>query len=101
MQQHTPAHRIRRLELQRAGLGQRMQAAITRVLADRQRRLAVACKSLDTTSPLATLDRGYSIVTRAKDGSIARKATAIRPGEQVKARLAKGQLLCTVDEVIK
>ncbi len=101
LKQATPAHRVRRYALQRQSLEQRMGAAISRLIADRQRRFAVACKSLDTISPLATLERGYSIVTRAQDRSIVRTAATVKPGEQVEARLAKGQLLCTVDEVIK
>jgi exodeoxyribonuclease VII large subunit len=101
LKQLTPAHRIRQQALQRQALGQRMHAAVRRLLADRRGRFAVACKSLDTISPLATLDRGYSIVTRVSDDAIVRQAAAVKPGEQVEARVARGQLVCTVDEVIK
>ena len=101
LKQVTPAHRIRRYALSRQALAQRMDAAMRRLLAEHQRRFAVACRSLDTISPLATLERGYSIVTRVSDQSIARDAATIKPGEQIETRLAKGQLLCTVDEVIK
>ncbi|MGB5261542.1 MAG: exodeoxyribonuclease VII large subunit [Gammaproteobacteria bacterium] len=99
LKQATPAHRIRQHALQRQSLEQRMIAAIRRLMADRQGRFAVAVKTLDTISPLATLERGYSIVTRVKDDSIVRQAATIKPGEQVEARLAKGQLLCTVDKI--
>ena len=67
LKQATPGHRIKRTELQRQALGQRLQTAIHSILQTRQRQLAVACKSLDTISPLATLDRGYAIVTRQAD----------------------------------
>jgi exodeoxyribonuclease VII large subunit len=66
-----------------------------------QRRLAVACRSLDTISPLATLQRGYAIVSRPGQRQILRKAAELRPGEQVETRLAEGSLLCTVDKVSK
>jgi exodeoxyribonuclease VII large subunit len=101
LKQATPAHRIRRCDMQRQALGQRMHAAINGLLANRQRRFAVACKSLDTISPLATLQRGYAIVTRPGKKGIVQKASGIEPGEQIEAQLAEGQLLCTVDEISK
>ncbi len=96
--QHTPRHRIHRTELQRQALEARLRGAVQTGLAARQRRLAVACKSLDTVSPLATLGRGYAIITRAGRCEILREAMAVRPGDQVEARLAQGRLLCTVDD---
>jgi exodeoxyribonuclease VII large subunit len=99
--QATPGHRIARTELQRRALVQRMQAAINTRLQDHRRQLAVACKSLDTISPLATLERGYAIVTRKADNRVLHRATAIGPGEQIEARLATGRLLCTVDETLE
>ncbi|HYQ71757.1 MAG TPA: exodeoxyribonuclease VII large subunit, partial [Gammaproteobacteria bacterium] len=99
LRQLTPIHAIRRAAMQRQALAQRLTAAMTALLQQRQRRLAVVCKSLDTTSPLATLDRGYAIVTRQQDGRILHAAAGVSPGEQVEARLAEGRLLCTVDTV--
>ena len=71
------------------------------LLQTRQQQLAVACKSLDTISPLATLDRGYAIVTRQEDNHILHAANTVKAGEQIEARLARGRLLCTVDKVVK
>jgi len=101
LRQATPGHRIARTELQRRALLQRMQAALRTLLQDRRRQLAVACKSLDTISPLATLERGYAIVSRKADNRVLHTATAVTPGEQVEARLAAGRLLCSVDEVLE
>ncbi|MDX2458180.1 MAG: exodeoxyribonuclease VII large subunit [Gammaproteobacteria bacterium] len=99
LKQTTPGHRIKRTELQRQALEQRMHAAIDRLLQTRRRQLAVACKSLDTISPLATLDRGYAIITRQADKHVLHKASAVKAGEHIEARLAEGRLLCTVDKV--
>jgi exodeoxyribonuclease VII large subunit len=101
LRQVTPIHAIRRAGMQHQALQQRLGAAMAALLQQRQRRLAVACKSLDTISPLATLDRGYAIVTRQQDKRILHSAAAIRPGEQIEARLAQGRLLCTVDAVTR
>ncbi len=101
LKQATPGHRIKRTELQRQALAQRLQAAINSLLQTRQRQLAVAGKSLDTISPLATLDRGYAIVTRQADSHVLHKASAVKTGEHIEARLAEGRLLCTVDKIVK
>ncbi len=99
LQQHTPRHRIHRTELQRQAIAARLRSAMNIQLAARQRRLALACKALDTVSPLATLERGYAIVSRAGEHVILRQATDVRPGERVETRLARGMLLCTIDDV--
>jgi len=101
LRQATPIHAIRRAGMQRQALEQRLGAAMTALLQQRQRRLAVACKSLDTISPLATLDRGYAIVTQPQERRILHSAAGVKPGEQIEARLAQGRLLCTVDAVSK
>jgi exodeoxyribonuclease VII large subunit len=87
--------------MRREALAQRLGAAMAALLQQGQRRLAVACRSLDTISPLATLDRGYAIVTQAQDRRILHSTAEIKPGEQIEARLAHGRLLCTVDAVRK
>jgi len=101
LRQATPIHAIRRARLQRQALEQRLAAAMAVLLQQRQRRLAVACKSLDTISPLATLERGYAIVTRTRDKRVLHSTTGVLPGEQIEARLGQGHLLCTVDAVTK
>jgi exodeoxyribonuclease VII large subunit len=101
LKQANPDQRIARTELQRRALKLRLDAAIHALLQHRQQRLAVAGRSLDTVSPLATLERGYAIVTQPADRRILRSANAVKPGEQIEARLADGRLLCTVDETLK
>ena len=101
LKQAAPAQRIDRSALALQALSQRLHTAINSVLQIRQQQLAVACRSLDTTSPLATLERGYAIVTRQRDGHVLQQATSVEPGEQVTARLAQGRLLCTVDECLE
>ena len=49
-------------------------------------------------SPLATLERGYGIVTDS-EGTIIRAAKRIKPGDKVTAKLAKGELHCSVNSV--
>jgi exodeoxyribonuclease VII large subunit len=51
-------------------------------------------------SPLAILGRGYSILSRVRDGAILRKATDAQLEEEIIARLSQGQLRCTVKRVL-
>jgi exodeoxyribonuclease VII large subunit len=101
LRQTTPVHRINRAELQIQALAQRLRTGMNTLLQNRQRRWVVACKSLDTLSPLATLERGYAIVTRQVDNRIIHRADSVTPGERVTARLAQGRLLCSVDKIMK
>jgi len=41
-------------------------------------------------SPLATLERGYAIVTDA-DGKVLRDSAVLQPGDRITARLARGR----------
>jgi len=67
-----------------------------------QGRLAIAQEELQQVtarvralSPQATLDRGYAVVQLA-DGSIARDSNALKDGEKLRIRLAKGETSATV-----
>jgi len=56
--------------------------------------------ALDSLSPLAILGRGYSIVQTIPDGRVVRRAEEVSEGDQVRARLAEGQLVCDVRKVL-
>lgn len=71
------------------------------VLSERRRRQIEATASqLTQLSPLAILGRGYSILTKVRDGTIVRRAEDTHPGEEIVARLSQGQLGCTVKHVL-
>ena len=99
MQRHSPAQGLARLDLQQHLLTQRMEVAMHGLLMDRRRRLELACRSLDTISPLSTLQRGYAIVSRLPEHRILRQAAMVKSGDRVEARLAEGTLVCTVETV--
>jgi exodeoxyribonuclease VII large subunit len=60
-------------------------------------RLAALGRALDTVSPLATLRRGYAIVTRADDGRVVTAASQVAPGDRLRTRLADGEVLSRVE----
>lgn len=80
-----------RHERLRARLDQAAKEQVTRAA----HRLALAQRALNSVSPLATLARGYAIVTRA-NGALLTDADAARPDEEIEARLARGVLRARV-----
>jgi exodeoxyribonuclease VII large subunit len=56
--------------------------------------------TLDSLSPLAILARGYSIVQTVPEGAVVRRSEDVAVGQDVRARLAEGQLLCRVRDVL-
>jgi exodeoxyribonuclease VII, large subunit len=52
---------------------------------------------LDSLSPLKTLTRGYSIVTKQESGKVIKSVDDLNPGEKVNLRLSDGQKTATID----
>ena len=96
--QHTPLSTLSRLSTLQQQLEQRLTNAINADLDRKKRLLASRIAELDAYSPLATLLRGYSIL-QDKEGAIVSDASQTQSGDKLKARLGKGTLECTVDQV--
>ncbi|WP_047128848.1 exodeoxyribonuclease VII large subunit [Xanthomonas arboricola] len=73
------------------------QAAMQRRLQHDQLRLRSLARSLEAVSPLATVARGYAIVTRPADGSVVRSAAEVSAGERLRAQLADGSIEVRVE----
>ena len=69
---------------------------MARRLEQARSRFALATRSLQSLSPLATLERGYAIVFDAR-GSVVTDAAAVQPGEMIEARLARGRITAKVE----
>ncbi|HAU79890.1 MAG TPA: exodeoxyribonuclease VII large subunit [Stenotrophomonas sp.] len=94
-------HPQRRLDALRERL-QRLQpradSAIGRQLQRDALRLRALARSMEAVSPLATVARGYAILTREDDGSLVRSPLQVRPGDTLKARVQDGVIDVTVNE---
>lgn len=99
--QFSPQQRLARHALLLRELARRARRAMQDALARPQQQLAHLAHSLDTVSPLATLSRGYAIVTLAGTDRIIRTASEVAPGDCIQARLHEGKLIAAVTEVIK
>jgi exodeoxyribonuclease VII large subunit len=94
--QTSPTASLQRSLARLAGLKQRLNAAQRRAIGDVNHRLELAMRGLHSVSPLATLERGYAIVADAKSGKVLLRATDAAVGDDIRARLADGELVATV-----
>lgn len=96
LRQHSPALRVanasRRLDIARTS----MERLVRQTLEQRGKRLAVASRTLDAVSPLATLERGYAIVTDSK-GTVITNAQDVRAGQIINARLTQGSVRARIE----
>jgi exodeoxyribonuclease VII large subunit len=99
LRQASPTLSLQRLDRRRALLDARLRAALPTRLAALAQRHALARRTLHAVSPLATLDRGYAIITLAED-QVLRDAAAAPRGTRIEARLGRGRLRATVDEIL-
>jgi exodeoxyribonuclease VII large subunit len=95
--QSSPVARVRAAALREVSLSARLVAAQTQLLRRARDRLVPLARTLNAVSPLATLDRGYAIASRA-DGTILRDATEAPPGTSIDVRLASGRLRAKVED---
>lgn len=93
----TPAQRIGMLQQRTEQLRHRMKSSTIHMHSLLQQRLSAAIGHLNTLSPLATLERGYSITTKLATGEILLDSSAVSAGDQIETRLARGRIRCLVE----
>jgi exodeoxyribonuclease VII large subunit len=78
-------------------LGERLPVQIEKVIRRDAQRIDHLQKLLTSLGPLATLERGYAIVTSA-DGQVIRDSGAAQTGDAVSVRLHRGELTTVVSK---
>jgi exodeoxyribonuclease VII large subunit len=73
-----------------------LHAAMRNSIEPLSTRMALAERSLRSLSPLATLERGYAIVTQLPAGNVLTESASVGPGEDIGIRLARGSLAAKV-----
>lgn len=76
----------------------RLDLALKNQLQQCHYRLAQSCDKLDSLSPLKVLARGYSITENAQGKAITH-IQQVKEGEQIKTRIANGEIIATVDQL--
>jgi exodeoxyribonuclease VII large subunit len=97
----NPRHRLEALCAHAAALRQRLVTVFAGNLNALEQRLTLASRTLDAVSPLATLGRGFAVVSRASDGTLLRDAAQAPAGTEIDARLARGRLRARVIGEVK
>jgi exodeoxyribonuclease VII large subunit len=100
LMQLSPALAVQRSIGRLAEMKQRLAAGSHEVLSDLTHHLALLGRALHSVSPLATLDRGYAIVKDAQ-GKVLTEAAGTKSGDEIRARLSKGELVANVTKVVE
>ena len=91
-----PKHRLEAYAQQCDYLEQNLERAMHHILERKSSELAHHSGTLNAISPLATLGRGYAIVSDSQSGTILTSAKDTQKGQRIHAQLAEGVLHCEV-----
>ena len=94
---HDPARRLAALRQRLATL--QLQPPMQRRLRHDAMQLQALARSLEAVSPLATVARGYAIVSREDNGALVRSREQVKPGDRLQARVADGVIAVRVEPV--
>ncbi|MDR1575030.1 MAG: exodeoxyribonuclease VII large subunit [Treponema sp.] len=75
--------------------------ALSEKVAALRRRMELSAAVLEAGSPLAVMERGYSMVTNRRTGALIRAAEDARPGDPLSIRPLKGSITAVTAEVTK
>ena len=67
-----------------------------RAVAQKKQRFAHLAAALDAMSPLRVLSRGYAVATKGARGAVVTDAAALKEGDALHIRFAKGAADCRV-----
>jgi exodeoxyribonuclease VII large subunit len=95
LEQAHPGRLVSRRREQVQALDHRLSRAIKVTVSTQQRRFTGLIRTLHVVSPLATLERGYAIVS-LPSGDVIRDATEVADGSVIEARLNTGRLKAIV-----
>jgi exodeoxyribonuclease VII large subunit len=93
----SPSARLAQQSLRLQNLSQALRRAWRLALKSRRDKLLPLSRTLNAVSPLATLQRGYAIVS-LEGGVILRNAADAAPGTIIEARLATGKVRAKVEK---
>ncbi len=96
----SPLGRVKRVLVLVPQLFKRLEERMRSSQMGKRQALVALLSTMDSLSPLAVLARGYSILQTVPGGLIVRSARDVSVGDEIRARLAKGQLVCAVRRVL-
>jgi len=100
LQRRDIRQQLRTWEGKLLGRVQALSATMRQLLMRRRSRLEQASGKLATLSPVAILERGYSLIFDAS-GRLVKDASQLAPGDTIDARLAQGEVKARVESLRK
>jgi exodeoxyribonuclease VII large subunit len=97
LQAQAPARRVAETRSHLERLTRRSETVIRQRLAESGARVTALARELHAISPLATLERGYSITLNDRQQAIT-DSSQVRKGEELEIRFARGSIQCEVTE---
>jgi len=95
----NPQPQLHRLQESLQRLQRGLGTALRRFLLERKTTLRTTVRQLDAVSPLATLSRGFSIVSLTATQTIVRDSNTVRLGDTIHIQLAQGGLQAEVTQI--
>jgi exodeoxyribonuclease VII large subunit len=93
-----PRQVLKALQLRTDELSERVARAMTTRLRLARQQLRGGAERLQALSPLAVLERGYSITRRAEDGTVVREASTLQAGDRLRLTFARGTAAVQVED---
>jgi len=97
--QYHPQHQLQSFKVQLAHLQQSLTLKMQQCLKQYRQQVANNSQLLQTVSPLATLARGYAMVTPQNQTTIISSSKQLKQGDFVETRLAHGRIISQVKEL--
>ena len=92
-----PGHRLTVIERRLPDLMRALSRSMDRVIETKKQQLSLVSRGLQSVSPLATLERGYAIVT--SDSRVVQSSSDVDVSDSIDVRLSEGSLEATVTKV--
>jgi len=86
---------IRQLQQTTDQLTEQLRRSVTRVIENKSHRFKLCVEKLNQLSPLATLERGYTVCYDVKNNLI-KSISQVEVGDEINVRLTDGQIVCEV-----
>ena len=91
-------NRLNRRRMMLDSLSTSIQHSMSRLLSDRKAKAQLLTHKMQALSPLAVLERGYSIVLD-KNGNVIKSVSGVSAGDDISIKLSDGRILADVQEV--
>jgi exodeoxyribonuclease VII large subunit len=94
-----PEERIHDLARRIDELSSRFRRTADQIPQRSKDRAAALAARLESLSPLAVLGRGYSVTELLRTNRVLRDITEVQPGDELRTRLAQGQIISRVEQI--